>query len=58
MTIVVWTVGALDAESFGVSSAAVSEPVVECVVVDRFGELEGQPGHSQAMWPFWRHLKQ
>ena len=48
----------LDTESFGVSLAAVSEPVVKRVVVDRVGELEGQPEHSRAMWPFWRHLKQ
>ena len=49
LTVVVWTAGALDAESSGVISTAVSEPVVEHAVVDRVGELEGRPGHSRAI---------
>ena len=58
LTIVVQTVDALDTESFGVSSTAVSESVVEHAVVDRVGEFGGWPGHSGAMWPFRQHLKQ
>ena len=57
LTIVVRTVGVLDAESFGVSLMAVSESVVERTVVDGVGVFGGRPGHSQVMWPFWQHLK-
>ena len=49
LTVVVQTAGALDAESSSVISMAVSEPVVECVVVDGVDELEGRPGHSRAI---------
>ena len=52
LTVVVRIVGALDAVSFGMSSTAVLEPVVERAVVDRVGEFGGWPGHSRAMWPF------
>ena len=43
LTVVVQTAGALDAESFGVSSMAISESVVERAVVDGVGAFGGQP---------------
>ena len=49
LTIVVWTAGTLDAESFSVSLMAVSDSVVDRAVVDWVGAFEGWPGHSQAM---------
>ena len=58
LVVVAWTAGMLDTESLGITSTAISEPVVEHTVVDWLGGLWEQPGHLQAMWPFWWHLKQ
>ena len=46
LTVVVRTVGALDVKLFGMSSMAVSEPVVKRAVVDGVGEFGVWPGHS------------